>query len=618
MILLLACTVEQTVITPPADTIVETVTVYDTHTPCEATGALAVDTSALTWSWWQGEEVPSTTRTVEVLAEPCEGFVAQSSEAWLAASIEGTELTITADPWAVPSGRHAATVTLHDLDSAQILERIDVDLDVRRVPDEVGRRNVLVLAVDGYDAAVTGETPTLDRLAAAGARATSTTQTADLTSCGPGWAAVLTGSEDHGVWTDGVALDTDPFADLDHRVWIGAEWEGFSDLVEPDATEAVTDEAIGALRSGLAQVHLVQLHGLDEAGHEAGFTDNATYQAALVEIDQDVDRLVDSLLDRPEIASEDWLIVLTSDHGGDAWGSHGTLAEDYQSVPLILSHPRLATKRLEGASHLDVAPTMRSYVGIDPAAYVGTDWWGFERSCADGVDDDEDGLVDCDDSDCADTLECNTCPDETVSGSGAIELPESWHDWIDSSCGTGGDELLLSWRAPSEGAWTFVGETVAVLDGDCLAEELACGSAATTTLSEGQEITLYVEGSELHVLEPPACTDENLGSGDVSPTWTRSGEAGMAGDCGVLYNARTFSWVADSDGYWIFHTYGSDGDTILYALDECGGDVTVCTDNGWGDDAWTYEALNAGASRVFVVGSADGSLGDVELSIYKY
>ncbi|HJN75994.1 MAG TPA: alkaline phosphatase [Myxococcota bacterium] len=620
MIWLLACVVEETHITPPGAT--ETVILEDTAT-CERSGSLSIDTDPVLWSWWQGEDTPSVERDLEVLAEPCDAFVALSSETWLGASIEDGVLTLTADPWAAASGRHEAHITLHDSDSAEVLARIDVSLEMLRSPEEASSRDVLLVAADGLDAEVLPlvDTPNIDRLAAWGVIATATTQTTDLTTCGPGWASVLTGTESHGVWTDGIPLTMDPFEDLDERIWAGAEWVGFSDLIAVDADEDVLEEALGALRGGLSQVYLVELHALDTAGHSGGFSaDNPEYVAALEDLDEDLGQLVDVLLERPEIASEEWLIVMTSDHGGDAWGTHGTMSEDYQAVPLLLAGPSLLATELDGASHLDVAPTMRAFLGVDPIDFSGTDWWGFERDCTNTLDDDGDGVTDCDDSDCAGTIECNECPDTDVEGTGEVELPEAWHDWLEASCGEAGDEVLLGWAAPSDGDYVFVGETVAVLDGDCLGEELACGTGSVSaTLAESQEVTLLVESSELEILGPPSCADVDLGGGGVSTSWERAGNGeGITGTCGVLHDAETFTWNANAPGWWIFHTNGSEGDTILYALEECGGAITSCSNDDWGDDAWTYEYLGVGDSRVFVVGSADGSEGSTNLEIYLY
>ena len=619
MIWLLSCVVEHTTITPPADTIVETVRVEDTAPPpCEELGSLSVDTEPIAWSWWSGEEPPSEQRALEVLAEPCEGFTAVSSASWLAAAGEEEGLVLAADPLAVPSGRHAASVSLHDLDSAEVLARIEVELEVWREPDEPTSKGVLIVAADGFDAEALGaaEVPTLERLGALGALVDASTQTADLTSCGPGWAAVLTGAEDHGVWTDGVALDAAPLLELPVRTWVGAEWEGFSDLAEVDGP---SEDAAGVLRSGLETLHFVQLHDLDTLGHAGGFSSgDADYVAGIEALDAQLAVLVDSLLDRPEIAEESWLVVLTSDHGGDSWGTHGTMSADHQTVPLLLASPALRTASVEGASHLDVLPTVRAFLGLDPTGLPGTDWWGFESLCDDGLDDDGDGLVDCDDSDCEPTLACNTCPDGDLE-LGTVEL-EPWHDWVEPSCASVAEESLLAFEAPAEGAYVFLADTVGVLDGDCLGEELACDAdAVSATLSEGQTVTVYAEGASLRTLGPPSCPDVDLGSGDVTRSWDRSdGDEGMLGDCGPLYAAETLSWTAPEEGYWVYYTFGSEGDTVLYALDGCGGEVTFCGNDEWGDDAWGYEYLYAGDERSFVVGSADGSEGRIDLVIYLY
>ncbi|MCB9530358.1 MAG: hypothetical protein H6700_01165 [Myxococcales bacterium] len=143
--------------------------------------------------------------------------------------------------------------------------------------------------------------------------------------------------------------------------------------------------------------------------------------------------------------------------------------------------------------------------------------------CDNGADDDADGDVDCDDSDCDDLLACRlaSCPDADLGSAIGTPVVEGTTEGAaavyTAGCGTGGGggggaaapDVFLTWTAPSSG--TFVIDTdgsdfdtiLAVLDGACDGDEVECnddvsGGTQTSSVSldatGGQTYTFIVSG----------------------------------------------------------------------------------------------------------------------------
>ena len=110
-----------------------------------------------------------------------------------------------------------------------------------------------------------------------------------------------------------------------------------------------------------------------------------------------------------------------------------------------------------------------------------------EVDCADGVDDDFDELVDCEDDDCSLMTECasETCPSFSIGDefgsnilTGTLDVsPTNFFD-VPSGCSSnaGGQDLLVEWTAPSTGCGTFdtrVGtmDTMLLLFNECPTED---------------------------------------------------------------------------------------------------------------------------------------------------
>jgi arylsulfatase A-like enzyme len=131
----------------------------------------------------------------------------------------------------------------------------------------------------------------------------------------------------------------------------------------------------GEIRAGESRAYFVHLNDPDAAGHATGFSaDNATYVRAIEACDRNLGVVLDAVLSRPSAAREDWLFVLTTDHGGSGT-THGPIDLDNQRIWFVAAGASVrATTVPDGeASHMDLAPTALRWLGvtIDPA-------WGIQ------------------------------------------------------------------------------------------------------------------------------------------------------------------------------------------------------------------------------------------------
>lgn len=95
----------------------------------------------------------------------------------------------------------------------------------------------------------------------------------------------------------------------------------------------------------------------------------AAYDGAIAWVDNQLGRLFDYLREANEL--EETMVIVTADHGHN-FGEHGIFSDNvglYDTsirVPLIVYDPRRDHRRVEGlAHHIDLAPTILEYAGLD-------------------------------------------------------------------------------------------------------------------------------------------------------------------------------------------------------------------------------------------------------------
>jgi predicted AlkP superfamily pyrophosphatase or phosphodiesterase len=223
-------------------------------------------------------------------------------------------------------------------------------------------KKVLYIGIDGtrFDAVQKAETPNLDALMKDGIHSSTCLILGERyqkndTISGPGWSTILTG-----VWADKHGVHDNQFKNskyeefphffarlkevkptartVSHVTWkpvhekitsaadVTVSYEEKAHTVadyERYDTSAV-DAGVKELTEGNPDALFVYIGQTDVAGHAHGFHPTVPeYIAAIERADAKVGRLVAAMKARKTFADEDWLVVVTSDHGGKGKG-HGS------------------------------------------------------------------------------------------------------------------------------------------------------------------------------------------------------------------------------------------------------------------------------------------------------
>lgn len=182
---------------------------------------------------------------------------------------------------------------------------------------------------------------------------------------------------------------------------------------------------------------------------------------------------------------------------------------------------------------------------------------------------------------------------------------------------------------------------LAIFEGACPAgAELVCedglgqpSASASVFLEQGQTITVVAEASSSGSERPFTlvfeantlsgdCPDETLEGPfpiEVVGSTARSENTAFASCGGVLSPDDQYSFVAPGQGTYVFDTTGSTFDTVLYVLDECGGNELACSDavewSGHGTEVRV--PLDEGESVIVGVDGQEPEGGTYALSVQR-
>ena len=220
-------------------------------------------------------------------------------------------------------------------------------------------KKVLLIGIDGCraDALELASTPTIDNLIANGIYSPDALND-DITISGPGWSAILCG-----VWSnkhlsvDNSFVGTDyinypplfkRIEDFDanlHTVSI-CNWNPINDYIVQNYADfklnvssdsAVSTEASTYLFSNDPDMMFLHFDDVDHAGHAYGFSPTISqYTTAIEEVDALLAPIIQRVSNRTIMFNEDWLVLVTTDHGG-LGTSHGGSTIEEQNVFVIAS-----------------------------------------------------------------------------------------------------------------------------------------------------------------------------------------------------------------------------------------------------------------------------------------
>lgn len=377
---------------------------------------------------------------------------------------------------------------------------------------------VLVIGLDGalLSRVKDAETPTLKGLMSAGLTAPSALYAQPLapTSSGPGWSTLITG-----VWPDKHKVVNNEFtghqlakypdfmtrveaAKPGLRTYAVASWAPITDIifsakvdtrVSTPAAEydvGTTSRAVAEVKNGNPDAVFVQLDNVDHAGHSSGAASQA-YLDALHGVDTQVGQILAAVKSRATYGDEDWLVMITADHGHtDAGGHGGSTWAERQTFMIATGGTAMAGSVRHDVRMPDIAASALAHLGvaIDPS-------WGFDgRPIQQPKPDDFDAL----------RSKLTGPVDESGIGSGVIgftHTPPSGWSVDNTKMGTGGITEWRGWSFTTDEFWTKAERdqgrennirargVFAVADGDEWSDKAVTGTFDSTLVSPSYDVT---------------------------------------------------------------------------------------------------------------------------------
>ncbi len=247
----------------------------------------------------------------------------------------------------------------------------------------------LVIGVDGasYDVLAQAETPAIHALQQGGLTATSNLPASPMapTVSGAGWSTIATG-----VWPDKHRVTDNNFTNPNYAQFpdyltrieraapqrstlVVGTWGPISTTVFGSAVDEriqgkddadTTAKTIDRLSKGNPDDVFVHLDEVDGAGHSTG-SSSAAYRTALQTADQQIAKIVGAVEQRPGYANEDWLIVVTADHGHTPTGGHGGASRLERKTFVIAKGSEFPAGTVrDDVKIADIAPTVLAHDGI--------------------------------------------------------------------------------------------------------------------------------------------------------------------------------------------------------------------------------------------------------------
>ena len=220
-------------------------------------------------------------------------------------------------------------------------------------------KKVLIIGIDGCraDALELANTPAIDNLISNGIYSPDALND-DITISGPGWSAILCG-----VWSDKHLSVDNSFVGTDYTNYPPlfkriedfnsdlntvsiCNWNPINDYIVQNHADfklnvssdlEVSNEAINYLSSNDPDCMFLHFDDVDHAGHADGFSPNVSqYITAIEGVDAYISPIIQSISQRPNYTNEDWLVLITTDHGG-LGTSHGGNSIEEENIFVIAS-----------------------------------------------------------------------------------------------------------------------------------------------------------------------------------------------------------------------------------------------------------------------------------------
>ncbi|MCM4152729.1 DUF4983 domain-containing protein [Arenibacter sp. N53] len=254
-------------------------------------------------------------------------------------------------------------------------------------------KKVLIIGIDGCrpDGITAANTPNLDALMANGTYSLDARNTG-ITSSGPGWSSMLTG-----VWQDKHKVVDNSFSgsdftryphffkrieenNPDNRTVSVSQWHPINNQIAQgsvDITRNTADTSADVKNKAVAELGVEDLRALfvhfddvDHAGHGSGFSpNNPAYITAIETVDVAIGELIVALKNRPEYIKEDWIVIVSTDHGGIGT-SHGGDTDEERTIFMIVSGDNIPNNEIAKTTSAVEIPPAENCLNSDTELYL--------------------------------------------------------------------------------------------------------------------------------------------------------------------------------------------------------------------------------------------------------
>ena len=468
---------------------------------------------------------------------------------------------------------------------------------------------VLIIGIDGCrpDALQVANTSNIDALTSTSIHSMDALND-DITISGPGWSAMLTGvwHNKHGVTDNSFANSQyDQFPHFFNRVEgfdsnlhtaSICHWGPINDYIVLDeadfkmnvsSDENLRIEAVNYLSNENPDVLFLHFDEVDHAGHAYGFSPTVSqYIEAIEATDLHVGMVISALTARPNYSNENWLILISTDHGGNGFSHGGTTIQE-ENIFVIASNPQLNPQTI-------VKDSMVTTIPLPENCLNETIELNFDGN-NDYVSVPNDGLFDFGNSQDF-TIECrvrtNTPGDVSIVGN---------KDW-DSGLNPG---FVLSFSYPSGPEWK-----VNIGDGNNRVDintggEIADGEWHTLSVSFDRDgmMTMYEDGQELASADISNIGDINT---NFDLRFGADGQGAYAYN-GAIAEVRVWNSVVNGSTINDWHcnavelSHPNIGDLIGYwKMNDGSGTTTVEDLSNNANDGTIHEAVWANPDTILV------------------
>ena len=257
------------------------------------------------------------------------------------------------------------------------------------LPSGASKKKTLVIGLDGAAAAQISEenTPNLAGLVKGGMLAKSNLYANPMapTVSGAGWSTIATG-----VWPDKHKVPDNSFSNPNYAQYpdyltrletaraqsstlVVGTWSPIPQKVFGEKTDlriaggndaGTTAKAVDYLRNGNPDSTFVHLDEIDGAGHSSG-SSSAAYAKAHATADAQIGQILAALDERKTKKREDWLVVITADHGHTPGGGHGGSSTGERATFVIAQGKGIEAGSVRHDVKIsDIAPTVLKHQGV--------------------------------------------------------------------------------------------------------------------------------------------------------------------------------------------------------------------------------------------------------------